>query len=1308
MMALSGSHQMGTHLTLWEASEGSGLQTHTVNFSLGLINGMQGPEGKPCAGRTQNSACWPEELPSGTRRWALYHLVSTWCHDVEGPGSPRTEIFDEMRPAQCLPRKLLDAVALYLQQKQPIRLCNQRQVGLLKPAPDIPQFQFSSEAASTDCLLKRAVITGLKPGRRGPAMGPDFRGERERERERERWGRWRGDLLRNTSPLCLQLKPQRNAPHMSGFMSSDQKVTVLSTGRLVGPCHFQAEGGSAQQKGLGEQEDTSFNCQLPIMPGQLMTYTCLCLLPPQPTVVPTEPPDITVLGILLPWPSPSSPLPLRWQLARQRCPWVLLALAPVWRAPGVLAVLPHYRVLKHPTAGPLTWLPFLGLILARCAHFQDAPTEAVGPLVEALQVEGAKPLGQSEAPKTGLCDATNKLAWPLVPRLPFAKGGGVPPGGPAPLRANPASHHQVGKAACGAEGLKKTGAPERQWPGPVALMWAVESGGLGGSPVLCLPSASVSPAVKWTNPGPPCASSHARPEQPPRLQKVPRHLGISQHQALTNSCRTSAALTSIPTPCHSGAEGERGPGLPSCLCPSRPVTPTQALPRVLSLRSQARAPPGDHVLHSGRNPPPPCPMTGDVTASLDFSLTSPTLSTWPGFLCPANPIQLTFRAWPGHCLPNLEREGRAGELTGGSLNSGEPSSHPTLNQSLGQGPRPPHRPSSTAENTQLSWPEPCPHPAPELLALFCLLSDSAKSGLLWAPTAALLLLKGSPWEDAPGCDADAEHWVGRVVCMGAPPPRPGLALSSHRFPGEHPAFSERPLPAVGRTSLPLSVPPRLTAKLLELQGHSRGQMRSKQSRPHLTHCPASWPHSGAPPQANSTPSCSPGDGGEVLTWNLLCWVRPAPNPSSQQGVELGRPEAPDQDVGRAPPPRLFQLLVAPGCLAYIQNFRYGDSQGRIPGQTPHLQMRNLKPVYAPGEPGVRRCPVEADPSDFVSPGTERSAPEEGTQETAVLTVFEIHQGIEQKTPCPLRTCIPMQPWERPRKAEQCGRSKTGHWCPVRLEALQQSRAEMWWQLGKEEQFWGGSSREIEELALAPRREQASRYCRAQSQHPQGAEVAGQVLPPSLPFSQLHLPSARGWGGESDIHPGPSPTQSLPGPGGACRGTPGPKHLEHRSTALRAPAQPPRDPVAVTPLPLNLRLLRRRQACGEVGQSQSLQGWVGMPSLLSRDVVTVLETQKLPIRGLDSMQTLGLCQLQTPPNQGGAVRMERTQKCCCKTISLHSVPRYVRVRTALPLPLPQKKAKKQASWRTHWKDCFNPERLGPCPSVSQSTEVASLP
>lgn len=30
---------MGTHLTLWEASEGSGVQTHTVNFSLGHING---------------------------------------------------------------------------------------------------------------------------------------------------------------------------------------------------------------------------------------------------------------------------------------------------------------------------------------------------------------------------------------------------------------------------------------------------------------------------------------------------------------------------------------------------------------------------------------------------------------------------------------------------------------------------------------------------------------------------------------------------------------------------------------------------------------------------------------------------------------------------------------------------------------------------------------------------------------------------------------------------------------------------------------------------------------------------------------------------------------------------------------------------------------------------------------------------------------------------------------------------------------------------------------------------------------------
>ena len=53
------------------------------------------------------------------------------------------------------------------------------------------------------------------------------------------------------------------------------------------------------------------------------------------------------------------------------------------------------------------------------------------------------------------------------------------------------------------------------------------------------------------------------------------------------------------------------------------------------------------------------------------------------------------------------------------------------------------------------------------------------------------------------------------------------------------------------------------------------------------------------------------------------------------------------------------------------------------------------------------------------------------------------------------------------------------------------------------------------------------------------------------------------------------------------------------------------------------------------------------SPLSKNVVIVLETQKLPIKGLDSIQTLGLAQLQTLPNWGvcrerweGAVRMEK--------------------------------------------------------------------
>lgn len=42
---------------------------------------------------------------------------------------------------------------------------------------------------------------------------------------------------------------------------------------------------------------------------------------------------------------------------------------------------------------------------------------------------------------------------------------------------------------------------------------------------------------------------------------------------------------------------------------------------------------------------------------------------------------------------------------------------------------------------------------------------------------------------------------------------------------------------------------------------------------------------------------------------------------------------------------------------------------------------------------------------------------------------------------------------------------------------------------------------------------------------------------------------------------------------------------------------------------------------------------GMEGLLSRDVVTALRTQKLPMRGLDGIQGLGPCQWQMLPNRG---------------------------------------------------------------------------
>ena len=52
----------------------------------------------------------------------------------------------------------------------------------------------------------------------------------------------------------------------------------------------------------------------------------------------------------------------------------------------------------------------------------------------------------------------------------------------------------------------------------------------------------------------------------------------------------------------------------------------------------------------------------------------------------------------------------------------------------------------------------------------------------------------------------------------------------------------------------------------------------------------------------------------------------------------------------------------------------------------------------------------------------------------------------------------------------------------------------------------------------------------------------------------------------------------------------------------------------------------------------LQGWRAFflgkaGGLLSRDVVTALRTQKLPMRGLDGIQGLGPCQWQMLPNRG---------------------------------------------------------------------------
>lgn len=90
--------------------------------------------------------------------------------------------------------------------------------------------------------------------------------------------------------------------------------------------------------------------------------------------------------------------------------------------------------------------------MARCAHSHGAPTEAADTVVELLQrgeLGRARSLGEhpSEAspdsppqdqPRAGLCDATNRPAWPLVPHSPVAPskpglGRGEPGGKPSPL-----------------------------------------------------------------------------------------------------------------------------------------------------------------------------------------------------------------------------------------------------------------------------------------------------------------------------------------------------------------------------------------------------------------------------------------------------------------------------------------------------------------------------------------------------------------------------------------------------------------------------------------------------------------------------------------------------------------------------------------------------------------------------------------------------------------------------------------------------------------------------------------------------------
>ena len=142
-------------------------------------------------------------------------------------------------------------------------------------------------------------------------------------------------------------------------------------------------------------------------------------------------------------------------------------------------------------------------------------------------------------------------------------------------------------------------------------------------------------------------------------------------------------------------------------------------------------------------------------------------------------------------------------------------------------------------------------------------------------------------------------------------------------------------------------------------------------------------------------------------------------------------------------------------------------------------------------------------------------------------------------------------------------------------------------------------------------------------------MARQVLPPG-PASlsgcislcqSLPAPGrgeGRAWHRESGPHPGFGPTQSPPEPGGS---------LALPSELQQGPRD--RDPVAS---PHHRTAFGRTPAPPLRSRRPGWPGVGGAPGL-PRDVVTALETRKLPVRGLDRLQPLGPCQLQTLPGRG---------------------------------------------------------------------------